>query len=264
MKTIRVLSLGAGVQSTALAYLFQNNKLNNLPDFAVFADTKREPPEIYDNLKRLKKEITKFKIHIASKGDLGQYPQKIPFFTKDKKTGKKGMGWRQCTSNYKIQVIIKEVRNILGYKKNERYKHKIETILGISTDEITRMKESKYKWETRRYPLINELKYSRKDCLNYCNELNIFPPRSACYFCPYRSDYEWFIMKKNNPKLFKKACDYDDKIRNIKNYKGYSKYENYTHQSLIPLKQVSFKYETQGSLFNKFGMDNECEGMCGV
>lgn len=50
--TIRVLSLGAGVQSTTLALLAVEGVLPK-PDAAVFADTGWEPRRVYDHLDRL-------------------------------------------------------------------------------------------------------------------------------------------------------------------------------------------------------------------
>jgi len=44
-----VLSLGAGVQSSALALMLENKDINYpMPDFAVFADTQSEPQEVYE------------------------------------------------------------------------------------------------------------------------------------------------------------------------------------------------------------------------
>ena len=85
--SIEVLSLGCGVQSTALALCYANRRLSPPPDFAVFADTQREPPSVYKTLEELKK-IVPFKIIVASKGDLGNAPNKIPFFFEKPKNGK--------------------------------------------------------------------------------------------------------------------------------------------------------------------------------
>ena len=262
--TIRVLSLGAGVQSTALAYLFQQGKIERPPAFAVFADTQREPPAVYENLARIKREIKQFPIIVASKGDLGEQHNTIPFFLKNPDTGKRGMARRQCTNEYKVQVIVQAVRKRLGYQPRQRMRHHIETILGISTDESQRMRESKHRWETLRYPLINEIKWNRADCIAYCKQIGLRPPRSACYFCPYKSDQEWLIMKREAPDMFEKACAFDDGLRDAKSWREEATYraQKFVHRSLRPLREVEFKHEHQQDLF--YGMNNECEGMCGV
>ncbi len=50
--TLRVLSLGAGVQSTTMALLALENALPK-PDYAIFADTGWEPKRVYEHLDRL-------------------------------------------------------------------------------------------------------------------------------------------------------------------------------------------------------------------
>ena len=107
MEKIKVLSLGAGVQSSALALAFENKEkgFEHPPDFAIFADTQAEPNEVYYFLEKIKKLIS-FPIYEASAGDLSKAPHKIPFFIK-RPDGKRGMGWRQCTNEYKIQVVNK-------------------------------------------------------------------------------------------------------------------------------------------------------------
>ena len=190
----RVLSLGAGVQSTALSYLFQNKKLENPPDCAIFADTKNEPKAVYKQLKRLKKDITVFPIYIVTSKliNLALNPGKIPLFIKNKETGKIGMGWRQCTNDYKIKVVDRKIKELLKYPPRARMKHHIQLILGMSTDELQRLKEAKEAWKTLRYPLVDEVNYSRIDCLNYIDSLKLpAPPKSACVFCPYRSASGW-------------------------------------------------------------------------
>ena len=124
---LRVLSLGAGVQSSTVLFKMLENKIK-MADVAIFADTGNEPKEVYDYLKYLI-NVTKDKlpIHIVSSGNIVD----DALATKEKGTnkgfitmpiyaiddlGKKSLGRRQCTNNYKIQPINKEVRKILNVK----------------------------------------------------------------------------------------------------------------------------------------------------
>ena len=59
MKKLKVLSLGAGVQSTTLALMINQGELP-MVDCAVFADTKGEPKYVYDHLNWLKHFNNKF------------------------------------------------------------------------------------------------------------------------------------------------------------------------------------------------------------
>nr|WP_199344539.1 hypothetical protein [Mycobacteroides chelonae] len=68
---IRVLSLGAGVQSTVLALMACDGTLPGL-DAAVFADTGWEPPAVYEQVDRLAAELARADIplHRVSSGNL--------------------------------------------------------------------------------------------------------------------------------------------------------------------------------------------------
>ena len=281
-KIFRVISLGAGVQSSTLAMLYENGILRPIPDLAVFADTQAEPDAVYEYLDFLNQKIKSFPIITCSHGNLVKDVEKgklsPPFFVyksderykielaewhkdKDKKFRPRpkqtGMLRRQCTSNYKIRVIHKAIKEFLGYPKYKRVKEQVEVILGISTDEITRMKDSNVKWITHKFPLIDDLNWSREDCLSYFKKQNLpTPARSACWMCPYHNDNEWIDLKQNHPKEFQKAVDFDEKIRKLKGLK----YQNYLHRSCKPLGEVSFK----SRMGKHSGMNEECDGLCGV
>jgi len=263
-KTIRVLSLGAGVQSSVLAYMYEEGFLENPPDFAVFADTQREPDAVYEYFKEVKKRITKFPIYLTTKGDLGKAPFKVPFFLK-KEEGGVGMGWRQCTTDYKIRAVHQEVRNQLGLEKRKRWTHHVEMLLGISTDEKERCRLARDKWQTNIFPLI-EIGFSREDCLQYLKDKGLpMAPKSSCYFCPYRNDKAWKQMKEQSPEDFKKACDYDKYLRSEEVLTmGKNKFKNhqYVHRSCVPLSEVKFK--NVGKI-DAYSLDDACDGlMCGL
>ena len=56
--TLRVLSLGAGVQSSCLALMAQEGLTKHKPDYMIFADTGWEPSFVYEHVEYLKKAIT--------------------------------------------------------------------------------------------------------------------------------------------------------------------------------------------------------------
>lgn len=68
---LRVLSLGAGVQSTTLALMASHGEVGPMPDCAIFADTGWEPQAVYDHLAWLMSpNVLPFPVHIVSGGDL--------------------------------------------------------------------------------------------------------------------------------------------------------------------------------------------------
>jgi len=72
---VNVLSLGAGVQSTALALLSIDGKLPPI-DCAIFADTGWEPAAVYQHLDRLTAELSRNSIptYIVSNGNIRADP----------------------------------------------------------------------------------------------------------------------------------------------------------------------------------------------
>ena len=68
---LRVLSLGAGVQSTTLALMAAHGEIGPMPDCAIFADTGWEPRAVYEHLAWLRSpNVLPFPVHIVSAGDL--------------------------------------------------------------------------------------------------------------------------------------------------------------------------------------------------
>lgn len=103
---MKVLSLGAGVQSTTLALMAASGELGEMPDCAIFADTGWEPKAVYEHLEKLQ-EALPFPVHVVSAGDIrsdiikrsnttGQRFAAVPWFMK-MPDGKPAMGRRQCT-----------------------------------------------------------------------------------------------------------------------------------------------------------------------
>ena len=54
---LRILSLGAGVQSTALALMIEKGEVP-MVDAAIFADVKGEPKAVYEHLSWLKTKLS--------------------------------------------------------------------------------------------------------------------------------------------------------------------------------------------------------------
>ena len=264
-----VISLGAGVQSSTMALKAACGEFPR-PDCAIFADTGYEPKSVYNYLDYLK-DILPYPVHIVRKGNIkddmlnsidnGTRFPTAPFFTKNADTGKKGMLRRQCTNDYKIQPIRKKIRELcnVGYRKHFPKDQYVEQWIGISTDEIMRMKPARDKYILNRHPLI-EAKLSRQDCINWLKEKKLLlPEKSACIVCPYHNDAYWHFMKTERVEEFADAVEFDKKIRT-----GSRKIrdELFLHRSCKPLDQVEFKKEDKSKQIDMF--NNECEGMCGV
>jgi hypothetical protein len=266
--TLRILSLGAGVQSTVMALMTMTGEIKDKPDCAIFSDTGAEPKNVYEHLEWLTKQLD-YPVYIVSKGNLrddtldgyktikGSHRYaSIPFFLKNS-----GINMRQCTFDYKIQPIRKKIRSLLGLKKGQRISKNVfvETWIGISLDEIQRAKINIDKWQVNRFPLL-ELELKRHELIKWFNERysERTLTKSSCTFCPFHNDGAWRDMKYNDKDSWNDAVDFDKSLRN-RNTKF--KHEPYLHRSCLPLDEIDFdNAEDKGQL----SFLGECEGMCGV
>ena len=95
-----------------------------------------------------------------------------------------GMIRRQCTMDYKIVPVMKSIRKLHKLEPRKRMKP-TEVWIGISIDEASRMKDSRFYNVKYKYPLIDKY-YSRHDCIKYFESNNYpVPGKSSCVFCPY-------------------------------------------------------------------------------
>jgi hypothetical protein len=263
-----------------MALMYMQHELKPMPDCAIFADTGHEPAAVYDWLRWLEQRLP-FPIYQVAKGDLWAAATRvrrtrdglrtyiataIPAFTqKDpSKRNARGKAQRHCTRDFKILPINKKVRELLGRKRIlMRDGILAEMLIGISTDEYLRMKPNHIPWIESKWPLI-DAGMSRADCLAWMarNEYPI-PPRSACTFCPYRSDEQWLAL---TPAEFDDACLKETELQTA--YRLATELDSvpYLHSSRQPLRSVKLDPMTRRSMaadqMNLF--NNECEGMCGV
>jgi|TARA_R100000501_G_C2601990_1_gene98815 hypothetical protein len=268
METLpNVLSLGAGVQSSTLALMAAQGEITPMPDCAVFADTQGEPKAVYDWLDWLEKQLP-FPVYRVTRGSLEEYSTTV----KPNKNGRlyckggvpvypKGGGLlpRHCTSNFKIQPIYKFLKERFNVPKRCK-EVRIKQWIGISIDEVHRMKPSRKPWIANVYPLVDE-RISRAHCLEWWKKNNMpQPPRSACVFCPYHSDSEWKEMKNGDRESWDAAVKYEKRMQIAYQQADSLKTRDfYIHNQCVPLEEVVFKDQYQADLFG-----NECEGMCGV
>lgn len=274
-RTATYLALGAGVQSSTVLYLSCKGLLD-VPrvDFAVFADTGDEPRAVYDYLEKVLRPFAAahgvpvliakhdsgktLSDWVVGRQRQGKHFVTVPLYTKNDHGEREGMLRRQCTREFKLEPITQAVRRHLGYKARQRVRHKVTALLGISIDEALRMKPSRVPWITNRFPLVDG-GITRAQCLRIMEEAGFpRPSRSACVYCPYRSDLEWQRMKDDTPQEFARAVAFDEAIRNM-TMRGLEA-PGFVHRSCTPLAEVDFEpNRDQTDLFT-----NECEGMCGV
>lgn len=269
----RMLSLGAGVQSTALLLLSATGVIPK-PDAAIFADTGWEPRGVYDHLDRLEREVAKpagIPIYRVSNGNirddaLNTSEVQLPVFLKVDTPRGEGMINRSCTMDYKVAPIKRKVRELLGYPHPRPIPRGVwaEQVIGISRDEFHRAKDAQVKYLRNSFPLLHaplvgadgREGWTRADCVRYLAQQGFgTTPKSACIGCPFHGNAAWRDLRDNHPNEWQDAVEFDEQLRrgDHHNLKG----EPYLHRSLLPLIDAPIDVvtrrenrESQGDLFD--------------
>jgi hypothetical protein len=268
---LRVLALGAGVQSTVVLLASCEGVLPKL-DVAIFADPEWERPATYVHADWLADyagahNIPVYRIRRGSiredalrsqvrgvKGD-GQRWASMPYFTRGF-NGERGMIRRQCTKECKIRPIERFIkRELLSLRPRQRAPlASVELWFGISADEQRRVRLSNAGWKIHRYPLIEDLPLTRAGCIDWLLTRGFeVPPRSACVACPFQRNSEWRELKRRWPAEWKRAIEFDQAIRHCGGMRG----DVFVHEQRVPLDEANLD-EDQGELW-----EQECLGYCG-
>ncbi len=287
MKPLQILNLGAGVQSTTLYLMSMRcDEPEHVPvfDYAIFADTQEEPQAVYEHLQWLKSlggppilegsagSLGDHLIRGVNSTDQNNHLASIPAYTLSPE-GKIGITRRQCTAEYKVDVIERLIRSqLLGVKKYHRVPEGVRVVqyLGLSYDEagrVARVKgrfESVY-WSDARFPLF-DLEMTRRDCAAYLKKVaQRVVPRSACTFCPYKSNTEWRALRDHDPAGWNRACEVDDGMRAFDALATQGLHGTlFVHRSCVPLRDAKIDTPESRGEQHLFGFAQECEGMCGV
>jgi len=290
-KTITILSLGAGVQSSTLLLMACEGILPK-PDAAIFADTGWEPEAVYTHLRYLEEQahaagIPVYRVSVGNlkddllreahgegsgkTGRIGQPPfyvhndhpepeEKVvdtlwgaEYITVQPKDGV-GKLWRKCTKEYKLDPIRRQARALMQAIGATH----INQWIGISLDEVGRVKPSGRKYITNLYPLLDR-HMTRGACLSWLRTHGYpEPAKSACLGCPFHSDAYWRDLRESSPGEWADTVAMDAAIRSgIPGVKGHA----YMHRSCQPLDQVNL--DAPMATVEQPWL-SECEGICGI
>ena len=135
------------MQSSAILYLAETDPEIPTPDVAIFADTGDEPEWVNRQVEDLKRR-SRIPIRVVRKHDtslsedviarhngMASRFATIPAFASDE-NGEPAPLRRQCTREYKVEPIEREVRRLLGYAPRKHVKHRVDCMIGISFDEM--------------------------------------------------------------------------------------------------------------------------------
>jgi len=269
-----IISYGGGTQSTAMILMALNGEFNlPKPDFAVWADTGAEPQFINDYVQYFTnycKQKYNFDIYTVrhpkytlieglrlwdGKDGTKKFKTLLPFYTLIP-DGSRGIMKRKCTEDYKILPQRRFIKTKLT--KGEKWRK----WFGISFDERSRMKVSNEKGCENFYPLVENF-VNRQMSIDYVKEQGLLPPqRSACVFCPFHSNTYWQWLKDFHPGEFSRACEVDEKVRELSIQDRSLKSKLFIHNSMKPLSEVNFTDKNQLDMWPE--LIDECDGLCGI
>ncbi|MCI0371328.1 MAG: hypothetical protein L0214_08090, partial [candidate division NC10 bacterium] len=261
------ISLGAGVQSTALLILSALG-LRGCPraEVAIFADTQDEPAWVYRFLERLEpwaaaRGIPVLRVTAGRLSDqvLRQDPgarwSSIPAWTPSEIHGVSPLH-RQCTAEYKIRPIQRKLRELLGVRPRQRVRREVLALLGISVEEAHRMRPSRTPLIRNAYPLV-DARMGRGDCVDLIRAQDLpVPKKSACVFCPYHAGTYWLELRDHYPEDWAQAVRMDNAIRNV-TAKGVER-PVFLHRSLRPLQVLELRPPEEDPQLSLEGFGNEC------
>lgn len=268
--TLKVISYGGGVQSTALIVLAVEGRITgvNAALFSNVGDDSEHPATLqyvrnvmipWANSKGLRVEELQRTMKDGSTRTLwqeinqpGSRSIKIPV----RMSGTGAPGNRSCTSDYKIRVVNKWLRQNGATKNNPA-----TVLIGISTDEFHRANNRRPEpTQIAEYPLI-DLGLDRTDCQNVIRDAGLpVPPKSSCFFCPFHRLQTWREMRRDEPELFWKSVELEKHINNVR--KNLSRDPVYLTDRQVPLEEAA--YEAGPTLFEEETFnDGKCdEGYC--
>jgi hypothetical protein len=252
-------------------------EIGPMPDAAIFADTHAEPASVYRWLDWLEKQLP-FPVIRVSAGNLAEVALRvrtkkdgsgtwakslIPAYTLEP-DGTKGHMGRACTYDYKLMPLLRAQKRVAGVKRAQK-ECTVTSWIGISWDEIQRMKDSREPWVQHRFPLI-ERRWTRRHCIEWMDARGYpKPPRSACVFCPYHANREWKRLRDEEPEEYARAIQFERDLQAAKAQTTNMRGVPFLHPSRVPLADVNLDADANQMEFAGWQtMQNECTGMCGV
>jgi hypothetical protein len=212
---MRAISYGGGVQSTALVVLAVTGRM--LADVALFSnvgDDSEHPATVryvrevaipwaaerglpIHELHRTRRDGTVETLWEQLHAE-GSRTINIPV-----RMANGAPGNRNCTATFKMAVVGKWLK-----AHGASATTPADVLIGISTDELERANSKRAEsYERPLYPLL-DLGLDRSACAQIIRDAGLpVPPKSACFFCPFRTRQAWAEQRRDEPELFWKSVE---------------------------------------------------------
>ena len=231
VKSVHILSMGAGVQTTAM--LLKYGKTGRY-DYIVFADTGSEMPGTYEYIKKyLKPYAAECGIPWVTVGYLNG-ESIYDFYMANEALPLKMT--RECTREFKIRPINRFARSLGCTESNPMIED-----LGISWDEAKRANFSRDEpYIAKEFPFVDD-RVTREQCYKMITDHGWpVPVKSGCYFCPFKTRSYFRQLAKEQPDLFARAMMLEKNDRKYPNFPldGRAPLQNILDNAELDLKQV--------------------------
>lgn len=263
MTMIRAMSFGGGVQSTAMLVLAAQGRIDYPTALFCNVGADSENPATLKYIEEYSKPYADTHgiefLELQKKLRDGT-PETVMSRIRD---GERSIGIpvrmsngapgnRQCTADFKIRVVAKEIK-----RRGATPENPATVALGISRDEFHRMRTSSgIPYQNNAYPLI-DLNMSRQDCMNVITSAGLpVPPKSSCFFCPFHTKAAWREMARNEPDLFIRSVELERFINERRERLG--KDRVWMSSALRPLDEA-FSDDGQLSMF-----EDDTDGACDI
>jgi hypothetical protein len=266
MTQLRILSLGWGVQSWALAAM---SALGVLPqiDAAVHADTFFERSATYGFAQKWTPWLEERGVKIITVSDKKHHGGAIdewggiflPLFTRTKDGEPAGMLRRQCTQRWKIYPVRRWIAAELERRELKKTPGVVEQWLGITLDEVARVKSSGVQYIKNALPFMQMLDHpwTRHDAVLWLRENNLeIPVKSSCVMCPYHDRETWRKIRREGGDDWHLAVKMDNAIRHKR--PGFLCYLTPERRPLI---ECDFRSEQEHGQLELWTQE-ECSGTC--
>lgn len=245
-----VWSCGGGTQSGAVAVLIGSGKLPK-PDICFMTDTGFEKSGtwpfvnefIRDHLARVGSHLEVVPASEFTQVSFYSGPGTILLPGYTTQSGSVGKLSAFCSRYWKVDVAERFMRS-RGVESARNW-------IGISLDEMRRVRRQHRKWLELYYPLIFTVPMRRNECVELIRSTGWDKPipHSACKMCSNMRDDEWIDMKTNYPEDFAYAVMKESEVRaNDPHF--------WLHPACVPLDQVDFT--AQHTMFADRGCTTGC------
>ena len=201
----RVLSLGGGVNSTAL--LLALARRDELPDLVLFADTGGERPETYEHVERVEAFCVERGVQFerVTNAGRGQGDSLEDNCMRRRELPSLAYGFKGCSVKWKRQPMDGFVRDWQPAKDCWDAGGKVVRLIGIDAGERHRAVLTDDKLFRYSYPLV-QWDMARDECIEEISAAGWpVPPKSSCFYCPAMRRHEILALKQEHPDLLARA-----------------------------------------------------------